>query len=68
CFGVSTVYGHMLKTLKKAGDPVTAGELIGLEGSSGWSTGPHLHYMVEVNNVPVDPMAYYNYNTYQITH
>lgn len=68
CFGISTVYGHMLKTLVKAGDPVTVGEVIGLEGSSGWSTGPHLHFMVEVNNTPVDPMAYYNYNEYQITH
>lgn len=68
CFGISTVYGHMLKALVKAGDPVTVGEVIGLEGSSGWSTGPHLHFMVEVNNTPVDPMAYYNYNNYQITH
>lgn len=68
CYGISTVYGHMLKTLVKAGDPVTVGEVIGLEGSSGWSTGPHLHFMVEVNNTPVDPMAYYNYSNYQITH
>ena len=62
CNGVSTVYGHMLKTLLKAGDPVTAGEVIGLEGSTGWSTGPHLHFMVEWQNNPVDPMAYYNYS------
>ncbi len=68
CFGISTIYGHMLKTMVKAGDPVTAGETIGLEGSTGWSTGPHLHFMVLVNNNPVDPMAYYNYNNYQITH
>src|SRR5262249_46697822 len=68
CYGISTVYGHMLKTLLKAGDPVTVGEVIGLEGSTGWSTGPHLHFMVEVNNNPVDPMMYYNYDNYQITH
>lgn len=68
CNGISTIYGHMLKTLKKTGDPVSVGEVIGLEGSTGWSTGPHLHFMVMVNNNPVDPMAYYNYNNYQITH
>ena len=68
CHHVSTVYGHMDKLLVKVGDTVLQGDEIGLEGSTGWSTGPHLHYMVEWNNEPVDPMAYYGYNNYTITH
>jgi murein DD-endopeptidase MepM/ murein hydrolase activator NlpD len=67
CDHISTVYGHMDKLLVKAGDNVQQGDPIGLEGSTGWSTGPHLHYMVEVDNQPVDPMAYYNYNTNSVT-
>lgn len=68
CDHVSTVYGHMMKLLVKTGDTVLVGDTIGLEGSTGWSTGPHLHFMVEWNNSPVDPMAYYGYNNYAITH
>ena len=59
CNGVSTVYGHMEKLLVSVHQMVGPGYTIGLEGSTGWSTGPHLHFMVEWNNVPVDPTAYY---------
>ena len=68
CNHVSTVYGHMDVLLVKAGDTVLQGDEIGLEGSTGWSTGPHLHFMVEWDNQPVDPMSYYGYNNYAITH
>jgi murein DD-endopeptidase MepM/ murein hydrolase activator NlpD len=68
CNHVSTVYGHMMKLEVTVGQTVLAGDVVGLEGSTGWSTGPHLHYMVEWNNQPVDPMPYYGYNTYNITH
>jgi peptidase M23-like protein len=68
CNHVSTVYGHMMKLEVTVGQIVLRGDVVGLEGSTGWSTGPHLHYMVEWNNQPVDPMAYYGYNTYSITH
>lgn len=67
CYGISTVYGHMMSLLVKAGDNVEAGQKIGLEGSTGWSTGPHLHFMVEVNNGPVDPAAYYGFNCDAVT-
>jgi LysM repeat protein len=67
CYGISTVYGHMEALLVKRGAEVQQGAQIGLEGSTGWSTGPHLHYMVEVNNNPVDPSAYYGYNCRGIT-
>ncbi len=68
CNHVSTVYGHMEKLEVTVGQLVLAGDVVGLEGSTGWSTGPHLHFMVEWNNTPVDPMAYFNYNEYTITH
>jgi LysM repeat protein len=67
CNHIATVYGHMSQLLVKAGDNVTAGQIIGLEGSTGNSTGPHLHFMVEWDNNPVDPMAYYNYSICSVT-
>lgn len=59
CNGIATVYGHMEKLLVKVHDMVGPGVTVGLEGSTGWSTGPHLHFMVEWNNTPVDPTAYF---------
>jgi len=59
CNHVSTLYGHMLKVFVKAHDNVVAGEEIGLEGSTGWSTGPHLHISVMWDNVMIDPMLFY---------
>lgn len=59
CNHVSTLYGHMMKILVKAHDNVVAGEEIGLEGSTGWSTGPHLHISVMWDNVMIDPMLFY---------
>lgn len=67
CNHVSTVYGHMDKLLVTTGQYVTQGQTIGLEGSTGNSTGPHLHYMVEWNNLWIDPMLYYA-SQYSISH
>lgn len=67
CNGISTIYGHMEKLLVTLHTFVGPGATIGLEGSTGWSTGPHLHFMVLQNNVPTDPFAYYHYNTASIT-
>lgn len=53
--GISTRFGHLHKIFVKKGDKVTRGQLIGLEGSSGRSTGNHLHYEVRYNNKPLNP-------------
>jgi murein DD-endopeptidase MepM/ murein hydrolase activator NlpD len=53
--GLSTRYGHMSEVLVAEGDEITAGALLGRLGSSGRSTGPHLHYEVRVDGEPVDP-------------
>jgi hypothetical protein len=57
-YGIRTHYGHLTKTLVKRGQTVERGEPIGTVGSTGRSTGPHLHYGVEVNGRTVDPTDY----------
>jgi murein DD-endopeptidase MepM/ murein hydrolase activator NlpD len=56
--GVSTRFGHLSAILVKAGDRVEAGDVIGRAGSTGRSTGPHVHYEVRRNDTPVDPMRF----------
>jgi len=58
--GITTVYGHASKLLVKAGETVVKGQLIALIGSSGTSTGPHVHFEVRIDDVPVDPMPFIN--------
>jgi murein DD-endopeptidase MepM/ murein hydrolase activator NlpD len=60
-FGYETTYSHMYRIKARSGQKVKRGEVIGYVGSTGKSTGPHLHYEVHRNNVPVDPI-YYFYN------
>jgi murein DD-endopeptidase MepM/ murein hydrolase activator NlpD len=55
--GISTVYGHMSQVVAEPGSFVRAGQLIGYVGSSGLSTGPHLHYEVRRNGTPVNPLS-----------
>lgn len=52
----SSVYMHLSKIMVKPGQKINMGQVIGLSGNTGRSTGPHLHYEFHVNNRPVDPM------------
>ena len=56
--GLDTLYGHLSTALVKLGDRVTQGQPVGLEGSSGNSTGAHLHFELRINQRPVDPAPY----------
>ncbi len=57
-FGVRTVYGHNDKVHVAVGQTVERGDVVAAIGNSGRSTGPHLHYVVEVNGKPKDPLDY----------
>jgi murein DD-endopeptidase MepM/ murein hydrolase activator NlpD len=54
----TTLYGHLQRFIVKVGDTVQRGQHIAHLGNSGRSTGPHLHYEVRINNVPVNPRRY----------
>ena len=54
--GLKTLYGHLLTIGVKEGDQVKRGQLIGLVGSTGNSTGPHTHFEVRIDNSPIDPL------------
>lgn len=57
-YGIVTYYGHLAKAAVKVGQKIKRGDVIAYVGSTGLSTGPHLHYEVYVNDVPVNPMRY----------
>ena len=61
--GYSTIYAHASKLLVKNGDNVDKGQKIALVGSTGLSTGPHLHFEIRINNVPVNPIEYVNFSS-----
>ena len=58
--GVTTRYGHMSRIIAHVGDQVTRDTVIGEVGSTGRSTGPHLHYETRINGVPLNPINYIN--------
>jgi murein DD-endopeptidase MepM/ murein hydrolase activator NlpD len=56
--GLATAYGHQSRIAVSVGQQVAGGEIIGYVGSTGHSTGPHLHFEVRVNGQAVDPLGY----------
>jgi murein DD-endopeptidase MepM/ murein hydrolase activator NlpD len=56
--GLDTLYGHLSAALVKVGQLVNQGQPVGLEGSTGNSTGAHLHFELRINQKPVDPAPY----------
>ena len=57
--GLSTMYAHMSRFNVNVGQGVAVGDTIGFVGSSGWSTGPHLHFEVHVNGTPYNPLGWF---------
>ncbi len=58
--GDYTLYAHMSSLAVTAGQNVTQGDVIGYVGSTGWATGPHLHFEIRVNGSTVDPLSYFS--------
>lgn len=65
--GLETVYGHLSKHVAEVGDEMKAGDILGKGGSTGRSTGPHLHYELRYKGVPFDPERVYDFGNNAIT-
>jgi murein DD-endopeptidase MepM/ murein hydrolase activator NlpD len=64
--GIQTRYGHLSKLLVRPGQPVKRGQLVGLMGSTGRSTGSHLHYEVRIDGKAVNPIPFMQGNDYLV--
>lgn len=55
---ITSLYGHLSQIYVKKDQEVQQGQIIGAEGSTGWSTGPHLHFQTNVFGIPVNPRVF----------
>ncbi|PRY90806.1 murein DD-endopeptidase MepM/ murein hydrolase activator NlpD [Mongoliibacter ruber] len=60
--GLETLYGHMSKLIAEVGQEVKAGDILGLGGSTGRSTGPHLHFEVRYQGLSINPTEMFDFN------
>lgn len=65
-FGLETIYGHLSKILVSPMQKVKAGDIIGLGGNSGRSTGSHLHFEIRYRGEPFDPNCFIDFNEYRL--
>jgi murein DD-endopeptidase MepM/ murein hydrolase activator NlpD len=63
-FGMATWYGHLSDFKAQVSQKVHRGDVIGYSGTSGRSTGPHVHYEIRINGAPVNPWRYLRYNSF----
>ena len=56
--GIVSIYGHNSQNLVSAGQTIKKGQLIAYMGSTGYSTGPHVHYEIRVNGTAVNPASF----------
>jgi murein DD-endopeptidase MepM/ murein hydrolase activator NlpD len=59
--GWSTLYAHLSQILVSPGQRVSAGEVIGVSGVTGYTTGEHLHFEIRIDGAPVNPAAYLDF-------
>ncbi len=64
--GFETLYGHFSKLLVYPGQSVRAGDVVGLGGSTGHSTGSHLHFEIRYKGKPIDPTRFIDFNTHTV--
>ena len=65
--GLETLYGHLSKQIAEVGDEIKAGDIIGKGGSTGRSTGSHLHYEMRYRGLPFDPEKVYDFDKGELT-
>lgn len=65
--GLSTMYAHQSRVAVRYGQSVNRGQVIGYVGSTGFSTGPHLHFEVHINGVPYEPMGWFGGSKYRVS-
>ncbi len=64
--GLETTYAHLHRFKVKPGDEIEAGDVVGLGGSSGHSTGSHLHFEIRFQGVPIDPAQVIDFETFSL--